>query len=83
VRVAGQAIELLSTGRITFPRPDAAYLLQIKRGELDYNDVAPVLERLVEEVDEASRNSTLPGKSDQVAIDEIVLRLHGFQLCED
>lgn len=83
VRVAGQAIELLSTGRITFPRPDAAYLLQIKRGELDYNDVAPVLERLVEEVDEASRNSTLPGKSDQGAIDEIVLHLHRSQLYED
>lgn len=83
IRVAGQAKELLLTGHITFPRPDAAYLLQVKRGELDYNDVAPLLERMVEEVDEASRASSLPGKSDTAAIDELVLQLHGYQLCDD
>lgn len=82
LRVAGQAKELLLTGHITFPRPDAAFLLQVKRGELDYNDVAPILERMVEEVDEASKASTLPGKSDQEAIDELVLNLHNHQVAD-
>ncbi len=81
IRVAGQAKELLSTGHITFPRPDAAYLLQVKRGELDYNVVAPTLERMVEEVDEASRTSSLPGKSDTQAIDELVMGMHLQQVC--
>lgn len=80
VRVAGQAKELLLTGHITFPRPEAALLLQIKRGELDYNNVAPMLEQLVEEVDEASRASTLPGKSDQETIDELVIHFHNLQI---
>ena len=83
IRVAGQAKELLLTGHITFPRPDAAFLLQVKRGELDYNDVAPLLERMVEEVDEASRTSSLPGKSDTDAIDELVVKLHFKQLRSD
>jgi hypothetical protein len=82
IRVAGQAKELLLTGHITFPRPDAAFLLQVKRGELDYNDVAPTLERMVEEVDEASRASSLPGKSDNEAIDELVLQLHHYQIAD-
>lgn len=80
IRVAGQAKELLLTGHITFPRPDAAFLLQVKRGEMNYNDVAPILEQMVEEVDEASRVSPLPGKSDQEAIDELVIQLHHYQL---
>jgi len=71
-RVAGQACELLRTGHITFPRPDAAFLLQIKRGELDYNVVAPLLEAMVEEVDLASKESTLPEKSNIAAIDRLV-----------
>jgi hypothetical protein len=83
IRVAGQAKELLLTGHITFPRPDADYLLQVKRGELDYNAVAPLLERMVEEVDEASKVSPLPNKSDTVAIDELVLGLYHAQLIGD
>ena len=82
IRVAGQAKELLSTGHITFPRPDADFLLQVKRGELDYNHVAPILEQMVEEVDEASKTSPLPGKSDQAAIDELVLNLHNYQVAD-
>lgn len=82
IRVAGQAKELLLTGHITFPRPDAAFLLEVKQGKLDYNDVAPLLERMVEEVDVASKESTLPGKSDLAAIDELVINLHHYQLVE-
>jgi hypothetical protein len=48
VRVARQAIELLTTGAITFPRPDAAQLLEIKLGQIAYSVVAEELEALVE-----------------------------------
>jgi hypothetical protein len=80
IRVAGQAKELLSTGHITFPRPDAPFLLEVKQGKHDYNDIAPLLERMVEEVDEASRASSLPGKSNNVALDELVLVMHASQI---
>lgn len=80
VRVARQAKELLEMQWITFPRPDAEELLAIKQGKLDYNQVAPMLEALVEEVDVASKASTLPGKSDAEAIDKLVEALYLSQV---
>jgi len=82
LRVAGQAKELLLTGHITFPRPNADYLLAVKRGAFDYNVIAPDLEEMVEEVDAAALISPLPGKSDLAAIDELVLQLHHYQLTD-
>lgn len=76
VRVARQAIELLSTGRITFPRPDAAELLAIKLGEIPYSIVSEQLEALVAEVEEVALTSPLPEKSNHSLIDRTVLRYY-------
>lgn len=70
VRVARQAIELLGTGTITFPRPDADELLRLKLGEVPYADVAPLLEDLVNEVN--TMDSTLPESSDQEFIEALI-----------
>jgi len=80
VRVAGQAIELLDTGRITFPRPDASFLLAIKRGKLDYSAVSEYLEGQVTEAHAASERSKLPEKSDHKLADALVRRLYLEQL---
>lgn len=72
VRVAEQAIELLSTGHITFPRPNAPELLLIKQGALRYSNVSAQLEQLVEEVEQVAMTSNLPEKSDQALIDRVV-----------
>lgn len=73
VRVAGQALELLRTGHITFPRFDAPLLLQIKRGELPFDTVGAMLESLVEDLDTASAESSLPGKPDFKLVDRLIL----------
>jgi len=78
VRVARQAIELLTTGHITFPRPDAAELLAIKRGEVPYSEVSPLLESLVEQVNACQ--SDLPERTDMAFVDDTVLRLYSGQL---
>lgn len=75
-RVGEQAIELLETHRITFPRPNAERLLQIKRGEVAYQEVADYLDELLIHVEAGSKASTLPEKADQAAIDELILSLH-------
>lgn len=72
VRVARQAIELLTTSRVTFPRPDATELLAIKLGSVPYSEVSPMLEALVEEVGRVSLSSSLPEKSDHRFIDALV-----------
>jgi len=76
VRVAGQAIELLETGHITFPRPDAPALLAIKCGERSYAHVSELLERLVANVQSASERSLLLEKSDATLADDMVRRMY-------
>lgn len=76
VRVAEQAIELLRTGKITFPRPNADVLLEIKQGKIAYKPVSDLLELLVSMVQEQSLVSHLPEKSDHKLADRTVLQLY-------
>lgn len=80
VRVAEQAIELLTTGSISFPRPSADYLREIKLGLHSYDDVSVVLERLVAELNEASAKSSLPEATDAELADAMVKRLYLAQI---
>jgi hypothetical protein len=76
VRVANEALELLSTANVTFPLPNAAHILEIKRGLLPYDDVASEIEKLLEDVERASEVSTLRDEADQSFIDALVSRVH-------
>lgn len=63
VRAAIQTKEILTTGTITYPLKDAPFLLDIKKGQLDYlNNVAPTLESLMDEVEKLVNESNLPDK---------------------
>ena len=62
VRVGRQAIELLTTGSVTFPRPEAKHLIAIKTGQLTYQLVADEIELLLREVEQAALISTLQMK---------------------
>lgn len=50
IRVYQQAIELLDTGKITFPRPNAAFLLSVKQGNEDMESITQLLRDLDDEV---------------------------------
>ncbi len=60
VRVCSQAQELLLYHELTFPRPDADVLLMIKKGQLPYKAVAELIEIGMENVESATKLSTLP-----------------------
>jgi len=64
VRVNSEAIELLTTAQITFPRPDRALLLQIKRGELPYKQVADIIEEGLKDLKSAQEVSILQDTPD-------------------
>lgn len=65
LRAAIQTKEILTTGTINFPLKDAPFLLDVKSGRLDYADeVAPVLESLMDEVEKLVNDSDLPEKVD-------------------
>lgn len=72
VRIATQAIELLQTGSVVFPRPDAERLVAIKLGKLPYRDVADEIDALLPAVVAAAEASSLPDKPDLAWIDGVV-----------
>ena len=44
VRIIGEMNEILRTGRITYPRPEAPLLLEIRRGRLTNDEIADLIE---------------------------------------
>lgn len=80
VRVGEQAIELLTTGFVTFPRPNAEYLKDIKTGKLPFVEVGAYIEQLFVEVEQASVASTLPAEADQQFIDDLVFNVYGCEV---
>jgi predicted nucleotidyltransferase len=80
VRVARLAIEMLTTGVVTFPLPDAAHILAIKRGELPYQEVAAEIEQGLVDVEIAAARSTLQAEPDYLWIDDFVARAYGREI---
>lgn len=76
VRVAGEAIELLNTGKITFPRPDKELLLAIKKGQMEYIEVEKIIEQGLIDVENAQKNSALRDKPDYNKADELIYEFH-------
>lgn len=76
VRVGHESLEFLQTHHITFPRPESAHLLAIKKGQLSYQQVSDEIEDLLEKVEMAAENSTLPEYCDINIIDDFIEALH-------
>lgn len=76
VRVCYEAIELCKTGYITFPRPEAALLLQIRKGELPYEQVAEMIEQGLIDLTAAKDASTLPAEPDYKWIEDFVVDVY-------
>lgn len=81
VRVAQQAIEFLSTGRITFPRPEAPYLRAIKSGQRSYVEIANMIETLLAGVEHAAAHSHLATTIDMRVIDDFIAQTYRQQIC--
>jgi hypothetical protein len=80
VRVATQAIELLQTGSVTFPLPNAGHVLAIKTGEIPYREVAEEIELLLVEVEAAAQRSTLRDEPDREWIDNFVAQVYAREV---
>lgn len=65
LRAAIQTKEILTKNTINFPLKDAPFLMKVKEGKLDYSTkVSPVLESLMEEVENLISESELPESVD-------------------
>ena len=81
VRVATQAIELLETGRVTFPLPNRDGVMAIKQGRLPYQQVASEIEQLLVGVEAAARRSNLRADVDREWIDDFVAEVYRREIC--
>ena len=76
VRVGHEALELLQTGLITFPLPNAADVLHIKQGKVVYPVVAQMIEDLLVQVAAAEKISVLRAEPDWEWINNLVAAQH-------
>lgn len=76
VRVNSQAKELLQDHHITFPRPDKELLLKIKLGQMDYKEVAELIENGLQEMTELEKTSTLPDAPDMEFVNNFVFNTY-------
>ena len=86
VRVYQQAIELLDTSTITFPRPNAEYLLKVKEGREDLEVVKAQLLALDDEVQAKMLTSTMRKKTPELqkaAEEWLVVQLRGLYNLEN
>lgn len=80
VRVGVEALELLNTGKVTFPLPYAQDILAIKQGKTPYAQVANEIESLLIAVEAASATSTMRDKADTDFIDRLVATVYREQV---
>lgn len=76
VRVGNEAIELLTTGNVTFPLANRQHILSIKLGQLPYDQVANEIEELLLSVEQAAESSSLRDYADRSFIDSLVYRTY-------
>ncbi|AII53591.1 DNA polymerase beta superfamily protein [Hymenobacter sp. APR13] len=66
-RLLGMAEEIATTGRLHVRRPNREFLLQIRRGEFEYEQLVAEAEALVARVEAAFAASALPETPDRAA----------------
>lgn len=82
VRIAEEAEELLTTGHITLPRPNADELRGIRLGEVPLKTVEERIEEGTARAEAALAASSLPAEPDAKFWENFVERCHGAMLME-
>jgi predicted nucleotidyltransferase len=71
IRLLEECIELLQTGTITFPRPNADFLRQVRHGEIDVEVVKARYLELDAMVPVELEKSSIPALTDKEALDDL------------
>lgn len=81
VRVNEEAIELLDTGWITFPRPDRALLIEIKTGQREAETVYEMIEEGLARLYASNVTSSLREEPDHAYADDLVYGVYRTEVC--
>ncbi|MEM2159488.1 MAG: hypothetical protein QXN55_00885 [Candidatus Nitrosotenuis sp.] len=69
IRIAEEALDILTLGKISFPRESAKHLLEIKNGKVPFDRVKAEFEELNERVSNAQQITALPFKDENLKKD--------------
>jgi uncharacterized protein len=78
IRLYGEARELMETGRITLPRPDAKELVAIRHGKYSLAELRELAARKEAEALAAAKQSALPDKVNAVEVSRRVARAYAM-----
>lgn len=76
VRVNNEALELLTTGKITFPRPERELLVRIKQEQVPYEEIAEMIEEGLVKLTEAHEKSVLRDTPDKEWADNFIYEIY-------
>jgi predicted nucleotidyltransferase len=71
IRLNDQLLEILKTGNLTFPRPNAAYLKAIRRGDVGLDEVKARFAELDAEIEAAKVVTQIPAALDRAKADDL------------
>lgn len=74
-RLLDVAIEIATEGKMSVRRPNADYLLSIRRGEVDLETIITKAEEDIKVMDEAYMNSNLPDTCSEGFITDLLLKI--------
>ena len=82
-RLMEQGEELLTTGHITFPRPNADFLLDVKNGILTYDELIESVSDFDEKFEYLYNNSILPKKPKIELLDKLCIDIVDSHFTEE
>lgn len=74
-RLLDMAIEIATIGDLVVKRPNADYLLSIRRGEIDLNTIIDKAEEDLKSLDQLYKDSSLPDSVDPVFVNNLLLEI--------
>lgn len=75
IRLLDSAYEIATEGRLNVRRPNRDFLLRIRNGEFEYDDLMSMANEKVEKTREAFAASSLPDLPDQERLEEILIHI--------
>ena len=74
-RLLEMGIDAAQTGELQVVRPNKDWLLKVRAGDFEYDDLIDQAEKKLKELDEAIEKSSLPPKVDHKEVEEILMSL--------
>lgn len=72
LRLLYECKELLTSGTITFPRPEREFLIRVRTGKFSTDNVITMAQTLFSECEAAATASSLPEKIDRTAVSRLI-----------